>query len=550
MNKIKFALKNSAVLAVLITSFVACDKDFATVGSDIIGQNNFSLDSVNDYSVVAYTNPLGPVQTNGLPVNYLGAYNDQTYGLSSASFVSQMALATYSPDFGSGVAIDSVVLTIPYLSRAIGTDADGKTTYELDSIFGNGDIKLELFENKFFLNTIDPNESSGTPLKYFSNATTSNGTIEQSLLEGESIPLLVDNELDVFKPSADEIVLTDEDDEVTSRIGPALRVKLNSEYWFDKIITDELSGSIELSNFNNFNNYFRGLYIKATPINNDGSLALLNFGSSSANITIYYKKDDETEGAEENARISESFVLRFAGNSVNLLNKEFMIPQGNSVTGDEKLYLKGGEGSIAVLDLFNGGTTLNGNSQEFQDFKDEFVFTDGDGKFLKSKRLINEANLIFYVDQSSIEGSEPDRIYLYDLTNGKYLTDYENDLANTTNPNNSRISHLGKLERENNEPNGAGIRYKIRITEYINDLLLRDSTNVKLGLSVSTNINLENVDRRSNSPQLSVKNDNSNALVKRVPASSVLSPKGTVLFGNNTTNTNKKLYLEIYYTEL
>ena len=38
---------------------------------------------------------------------------------------------------------------------------------------------------------------------------------------------------------------------------------------------------------------------------------------------------------------------------------------------------------------------------------------------------------------------------------------------------------------------------------------------------------------------------------KKLPVSSILSPQGTVLFGNNTsaTNENKKLYLEIFYTE-
>ena len=56
MKRIKFALKNVAILALLITSFIACDKDFATIGSDIVGQNNFDTDHIK-YDVIAYNKP-------------------------------------------------------------------------------------------------------------------------------------------------------------------------------------------------------------------------------------------------------------------------------------------------------------------------------------------------------------------------------------------------------------------------------------------------------------------------------------------------------------
>ncbi|MCB0400041.1 MAG: DUF4270 family protein, partial [Winogradskyella sp.] len=84
-------------------------------------------------------------------------------------------------------------------------------------------------------------------------------------------------------------------------------------------------------------------------------------------------------------------------------------------------------------------------------------------------------------------------------------------------------------------------KYKFRITEHINNLLLNDSTNVELGLAVSLNVNLEeqfiqNQTLTADNPNLSV------------PISSVLSPKGTVLHGNNTSDLSKRVYLEIYYT--
>lgn len=545
MKKIKFSLKNIAVMALLIISFIACDKDFATVGSDIIGQNNFGTDN-QKFEVIAYTNKLEPVQTNNLPLNYLGAFNDLTYGLTTANFVSQLTSSTINPDFGTNVEIDSVVLTVPYFSRRVEVNTVGESIYELDSIYGDGMVNIEIFENNYFLSDIDPNEGFNTPLRYYSNMSTSNNSINPSLLESAPINIFEDgsdeedNLLENFKPSNLEIVLKGEENEVSERLSPALRVKLDTTFWHNKIIAKQ--GEPELSNANNFSNYFRGIYFKTTPIDGNGSMALLNFGTPGANITIYYSKDPLTEGAE---RSKSTYVLNFGGNRVNFLSNQFhlTIPQGNSITGDEKLYLKGGEGSIAVVDLFNSGTFEDGFSPEFNAFKNDFVETDSEGKFIKAKKLINEANLVFYVDQTALAGKEPERIYLYDLKNGTPLFDYFVDLVNPNVPDNSRINHLGALQREGDVPTGKGVKYKIKITEHINSLLLRDSTNVKLGLAVSLNINLEN-----SAPQYKVLTSEDD-IVNRVPSSSILSPRGTVLYGNNTTNEQKKLYLEIYYTD-
>jgi hypothetical protein len=41
----------------------------------------------------------------------------------------------------------------------------------------------------------------------------------------------------------------------------------------------------------------------------------------------------------------------------------------------------------------------------------------------------------------------------------------------------------------------------------------------------------------------------SDDLVNKVPISSILTPRGTVLFGNNTSDIEKKVSLEIFYTE-
>jgi hypothetical protein len=162
-----------------------------------------------------------------------------------------------------------------------------------------------------------------------------------------------------------------------------------------------------------------------------------------------------------------------------------------------------------------------------------------DGKFIRSKRLVNEANLVFFVDENLITSNYPERIYVYDMENKLPLVDYFLDIPNNGIPSLSRINHLGPLERV-----GGKLRYKVKITEHIKNLLLRDSTNVDLGLSVSLNVNSENP---SNNPGQRLVQSSSNEFT--VPPSSVLSPRGTVLHGNNTESEDRRVYLEIYYTE-
>ncbi|WP_460220613.1 DUF4270 domain-containing protein [Psychroserpens sp. MEBiC05023] len=544
MKKRHIALRNLAALTLIISSFIACDKDFADIDSDIINNDNASHFDTNsqDFEVIAYTNVLDPVQTNNLPINMLGVYNDPNYGVTTASIVSQISSSTLNPDFGDNVVLDSVVLTIPYFSTPTEVTEDGETLYELDSVFGSAPIKLSLFESTYFLRDINPDSEDdiNDPQLYYSDMSTGLDNINSALLEAIEIPVNNgDIDLNEFVPSNEQIRLTNEDEELTGLLAPSLRLNLGIGYWFNKIIA--MQDEPELSNLNNFRDYFRGIYLKVEPIGVSGNMTLLNLAASGANITLFYTKDNDL-GEED--RISATYVLDFTGNRVNFLSNDFTIPEGNQTTGDGSLFLKGGQGSVAEIKLFNGEDLDDDNSSDniFETFKNEFVVTDEEGNFVSSKRLVNEANLVVYVDQDMVNGGEPERIYLYDTENNLPLPDYNLDVANTAFPQFSRSNHLGRLQREGDEVDGNGIKYKLRITEHINNLLLRDSTNVTLGLSVSGNINLENT-----TLQYDVLNPTD--INERIPVSSIITPRGTILIGNNTANEEKKLYLEIFFTE-
>ena len=190
----------------------------------------------------------------------------------------------------------------------------------------------------------------------------------------------------------------------------------------------------------------------------------------------------------------------------------------------------------------------NNSQQAAIDLKSELESTREDSVTLYQCDLTNTEEVIAFSEQVAVKhthlkllinNSGQFSCFKYDMNNNIPLADYFFDAENTFQPEFSRISHLGPLERENDEANGAGIRYKIKITEHLNNILLRDSTNVKLGLAVSGNINLE-----SNTLQKDLLSENDN---DKVPSSSIVSPRGTVLYGNNTLDEDKKLYLEVFF---
>lgn len=538
MKKRNIILKNIVLTIFIFGGFIACDKDFASLDSDVINPDNainFSTD-VEEYPIITYNHEIGPVRTNGLSSYLLGYSFDPVFGTSTSNFVSQISPSVFDPTFGDNIVLDSVILTVPYFSRLIETDSVGNGTYEIDSIFGNTPIKLSIFKNNYFLRDFDPNSEFSDTQKYFSNRSTSETNfISPSELEGE---LIYEN--GQFLPRKEEIILTVIDTTtnepvISNRLAPAIRVNLydpdeNDTFWQNLIFDKE--GEPELSNQNNFLNYFRGIYFKAEATDINGTLMMLNFASADANITLYYTSDAETDTDTDTEATQEAgtYILNFRGNQVNFFDNNFInIPVGDEINGDEKLFLKGGEGFMAIINLFNAD--VDGNSLEFEEFKNNYKENG------TVKRLINEAYLEFYVDQTTVQSQEPDRLYIFDLNNNITLIDYVFDQS--VNETTTKLDHLVPLQRVDDDPDGQGIKYKIRITQHLNNLAFNDSTNVKLGLVVTTNV----------ASILNFELQDQTGPLKSLVSGEILSPRSTVLHGNNTPNQDKKVTFKIYYTE-
>lgn len=539
------------LLAATFVFLYSCDKDFNAIGDDIIGDNHFEL-KAELYDIKAYNQKVTPVIANNLAINALGIYDNPAFGVTTANFNTQVTLAAYSSEFGEGVIIDSVTLHIPYFLDRSKTEFNtdpGKTKYVLDSIYGpeNGKIKLSVYESGIFLNDYKANDPITGNFYY-----TDKNSEFQSKTEGgrlnnfkptklkDGVPYIDESENDLFFFNSKELYETIPETSTTpksfKRFEPEMRLHLDTLFFRNKIFKAPAG---KLANVEAFKNYFRGLYFKVENSGSEpGRMAMLDFTKGKINI-FYRAKTADTKDAET-VRESKTFVINLTGNTTSLLEESNLRPEYTAATEDdlsnlvpvedEKLYIKGGQGSVAIIEL-----------SEF-----ESQLADIRENVAKNNWMVNEANLIFYVDETEMSKAEvvaPQRIYLYNATNNTALLDYFTDSSVLNGfPKKNKYIFDGMIQTitENNSNHKV---YKIRITDHIRDILKNNTAvNVKLGLVVTESIAI------GTSNKLDPRNVNRDSF-KEIPTASVMSPLGTVLFGGTASSAAKRAKLQIYYTK-
>ncbi|GGB78503.1 hypothetical protein GCM10007424_18300 [Flavobacterium suaedae] len=520
LKKLTFAL-------VCVALFVGCDSDYSDVGADIIDADIHHDFLHYEANVAAYDAPTGAVQTNNLPLNSLGIYNNPVFGKTIASFVTQVELSTANPTLTDPV-IDSVYLYVPYFSRYEETDTSGNNIYTLDSVYGNTDarFRLRVYENNYYLRSTNPGSEDDATQRYYSD--------QKDLIENNKGTLVLNNNSDVsqneeFSVSAEEVKRTyGTENTVAEKFSPGIFMYLDNDFFQTKV----LDGGANLLNNNVFKEYFRGIYFQVEQIGDEAVLAVPRFDEGT--ITIRYndiKLDINGDAVIEDGEIqreSKKLTLNLSGNTVNFFENTFATPYSEAITnsdevnGDDRLYIKGGVGSMGIIN----------------------ILSDEDIAQLQSERiLVNEANLVFHVDKDAMANAkEPMRVYLYDLTNETILYDYRIDgTSNSFNPKYGKYIYGGLLSYDDSD---RGDYYKLRITNHINNIINNDSTNVKLGLVVTENINVVS------NATLKTPFTTSETEVKKLPVSSVIHPFGTVLYGSNSSvPEDKRLKLEIFYTK-
>lgn len=589
LNRLKFTV---LTVIALVTLLASCEKDLTTIGSGVVGNEPFNTDKAV-FDVFATNKKIRAVRTNKLPVYQLGVFDHPLYGKTEATITSQVQLSSANPLFGDkrpaeeatpeNETVESVYLYIPFLTSPSGdadndglidaldadpadpnsdTDGDGLTDnqektkgtdpllpdtdgdgvnddtdddfvrdqfardIDIDSIYGNREMPftLNLQRSTYFLRDLDPNTNFQEAQEYYSNQDFSGFLTDQIAVVSDTI-----SDKEILLPKKDDPATENVDEsEQFSRLSPGIRVELDKEF-FQKNILDK-EGSAELMTQANFNDFLRGIHFSIDPAANQELMMLFNLRAANIIISYSYTAGEETK--------NKDFVLNFLtqqtgpqgqlgaimGNAVNSFINDAYPPEiADAIASEEnagRIYIKGGAGSFAEINLFD-----DANAREAIE------------RIKANNWIINEANLTFYVDATPGVIAPP-RLYLYNMESNLPLIG-RNDVASQNSNLRSYPFYGGLLEGDGSA--GSELNYKVKITDYINDLVVRNGENATLGLTLTPDIRIFNI---------------ADAMLEdgtetELPVSATLSPLGTVLFGSEVSaaNTGKKLQLEIFYTE-
>lgn len=508
----------------IFTTFWSCDDDFMETGSDLI--NTIELPPLYETeNLVTYSKRVNRVQSNNLRLHTLADYQDPVFGNFKSSILTQLQLSVPNSDFGTDPELDSVVLTLPFYSREIEEEE-----FTLDSVQGDGEFFIKVYKSNHLLRNIDPGEDGEfdqNQLYYSDQISTF-----QPNIESEALAEVGPFNLEDFKERIELIQRSGAESIDTLSLAPRIRVHLPVQLFQEAILDKQ--GDLELVSNASFVNFFRGLHIVMEKANGDGVSAAFNLLDEDANVTLHYQtqrlqpNQDPENTEEEFENVWNRFRLNFDGIKVGLLEDNFLIDSSNPNTeeGEENLYLKGGAGYYSVIELFTGqDSNGDGVSDELQDLRDRDI-------------LVNDANLEFYVndDVANSKANRINRIILFNLEDNTVLLDYFRDRTAGDSPSSSRISHLGPLLNVVDE----GRRYRLRITDHINEVISADSTNVKLGLMVTDNVN----------STIQVEAETADDEIERIFRSAVEFTKGTVLHGSNSPVEEKRVKLKLQFTEI
>jgi len=408
-------------------------------------------------------------------------------------------------------------------------------TYAIDSVFGNrnASFNLKVDELRYYLNTLDPNNNFESNQAFYSSRDFyEEGFVGENLFD-ETVQLNFD-EIRINFTEDDPDTDIDETTQVETRRSPRIRVPLDTAFFQRRFI--DMEGSDSLATADLFQKYMRGIYVRMENPSDDLYM-LLNFASASIDVTYEHDQYNDNDTPDDTTdfsidRVERSFFLS-PGIIVNHLENSSINPEISQTiaqtNGSNKIFVKGGMGLLSSVELL-GNFSDGSASSKLEELRE-------------NNWLVNEANLVFYVDSTSVENWTSgdliaNRLYLYNKRDTAPLLDYFTDTSVSTERNAGKLVHGGILEYENGKP----YRYKFKITQHINNLIRKDSTNVTLGLAVSANID----DFSTRKAKL---NGGSEEIL--YPASAILNPLSTVLIGSHPSAgfEHLKLELEVIYTD-
>ena len=606
--------KRFSVILLIIFSlslFTSCNKDYYSVGIELLDQQFQDLKS-ETFPIFSYQESLERVQTNNLSNVHLGVFNDDFFGQTNSSFISQLNVASLET-FGEwnqneeteGSLTDirvineqeeltAVYLDLPFYNNTNDSDGDGvidaydadpnnvesdsdndglsdiiefqaginplsndsdndgildpddtdnssynveQRVYEIDSVFGNrnAEFDLKVYELTYYLSSLDPANNFESLKEYFSDDDFYKKGYYGKTLHDDRVSLDF-NEVPVLYNEDDPTTDPDELTQVNYFETPRIRIPLDTEFFQRSVMN--LEGSEKIVNQANFNNFFKGIIVRAENFSDDLYMMLDIFN---ARIVLEYNYNSyNTNGTDDVSddsidRKKTSSIIPLGGVTINLYDQvnfdQKILTEVNSSAENipsEKIYLNGSK-FISKLKLFS----------------DDNSISDELSSFMSKNVLINEANIVLHLDDNINNSSHkflPERLYIYSYDNGDPIEDYNKDFSIDFSPtaiNSNKFRFGGMLQYDsNNKPTS----YKFNITNHVSNIVRYDSLNIDLGLTTMSNID----------DVFTLKNGYLPNMKKvSLPSSSLSLPFPVALFGSSPdqANLSKRIKLEVLYTE-
>ena len=407
--------KKAGLLTMLISLFIfnGC-KNPTTIGLDVepdLALNSqIAIDSTIATQLLKEDSIIANYQTN----NPLGFFKDPEFGTTEANIAAALTLPNNTGlTFDNLATLDSAVLVLPF------------SGFYGDSINSQFRVDVKELDEKIYQDEAIPNYYNTKQWAHKATFIGSSTIFSANIKDSITIADIRVGKNDTVK-----------------RVIPQLRIKLDNAT-ITRLILD--ADSAKLSTNNQFNNYFKGLYISMhkASITNNGGIFLFNTSTpGSARLDLFYK---ETKTAGKTDTLQKSFAL--AGNQGHVVSPITWDYSGTSIAteltkGDsDKIYLKG-LGCTKVKLSFPNLKNINA---------------------LGSKVIINKAQLIVKVINGSQTPYKPLpllKINRWDIANRPQLLPDES----ANDPRNISFGFIGGGYRKDNS-------YVFNITAYVQDLL-------------------------------------------------------------------------------
>lgn len=266
---------------ILLTVF-SCKNTESDLGLDLMpDKGEFYSSQTDTFTINAFTVKDDSIKTDSLSSNIIGSINDQFFGKSSASVVSQLTITQTGISFGTSPKVDSAILYIRW-----------------DKNYYYGNLKsqqsIKVYEN---------NEKIEESKKYYSNY---NVTLGNSMGEWTGS----------FNHT-DSIKLQYEQQKI--KVAPGLIIKLNKQVG-EKFAN---ASSTVYSSVESFMDFFKGIIIKSeyTGLNiGEGGIAAIDMFTGQSQLIVYYN-DSLQHNFELNNNCSNYNLYNYQHTNSDLLNQ-------------------------------------------------------------------------------------------------------------------------------------------------------------------------------------------------------------------------------------